>query len=163
MVLFQFTQSQMGPKRTSTSQSPTLAAAFSRNSDPSRIYLRRVPSERWPVWAMMARSGTPAEAAAVAGRFETAGRVGGVGRHGGGDRRQAGHLPAPAKRLEAGPVGAVRLDRILRLGAAHSGSAPGPAQPNAPVGTHPPPSLMRQARRQLGPLVQNGEVRVIDK
>ena len=61
---------------------------------------------------MMARSGTPAEAAAVAGRFETAGRVGGVGRHGGGDRRQAGHLPAPAKRLEAGPVGAVRLDRI---------------------------------------------------
>ena len=48
------------------SYSPTLAAAFSRNSDPSRMYLRRVASDRWPVWAMMARSGTPAAAAAVA-------------------------------------------------------------------------------------------------
>ena len=46
--------------------SPTFAAAFSRNSDPSRMYLRRVARDRWPVWAMMARSGTPAAAAAVA-------------------------------------------------------------------------------------------------
>ena len=46
--------------------SPTFAAAFSRKSDPSRMYLRKVARERWPVWAMMARSGTPAAAAAVA-------------------------------------------------------------------------------------------------
>src|SRR3984957_13121757 len=44
--------------------SPTLAAAFSRNSEPSRIYLRRVASDRWPVWAMIARSGTPVAAVA---------------------------------------------------------------------------------------------------
>jgi len=30
------------------------------------MYLRRVASDRWPVWAMMARSETPAAAAAVA-------------------------------------------------------------------------------------------------
>ena len=28
--------------------SPTFPAAFSRNSEPSRMYLRRVASDRWP-------------------------------------------------------------------------------------------------------------------
>lgn len=48
------------------SYNPIFAAAFSRKSEPSRMYLRRVATERWPVWAIMARSGTPAAAAAVA-------------------------------------------------------------------------------------------------
>src|SRR5208282_5960808 len=49
---------------------PTFAAAFSRKSDPSQMYLRKVARERWPVWAMMARSGTPAAAVARPARRE---------------------------------------------------------------------------------------------
>jgi hypothetical protein len=49
-----------------SSYNPTIAAAFSRNSDPSFIYRRTVLTERWPVWFMMLRSEAPAAAAEVA-------------------------------------------------------------------------------------------------
>ena len=45
---------------------PTTATAFSRNSDPSRIYLRTVFNDRWPVWFMIDRSEAPPIAADVA-------------------------------------------------------------------------------------------------
>jgi hypothetical protein len=40
-------------------QSPSFAAALSRNSEPSRMYLRTVASDRWPVCFMMASSLAP--------------------------------------------------------------------------------------------------------
>src|SRR5215470_12653867 len=44
-----------------TSYSPTFAAAFSRNSEPSRIYRRTTAELRCPVWFMMARSLAPSK------------------------------------------------------------------------------------------------------
>jgi len=46
--------------------SPTLAAALSWNRLPARIYFLTMGRLLWPVWAMIARSLTPACAAAVA-------------------------------------------------------------------------------------------------
>ena len=48
------------------SYNPTSAAAFSRKSDPSLIYLRRIGRLLWPVCPWITRSETPAIAAAVA-------------------------------------------------------------------------------------------------
>ncbi len=45
---------------------PTLAAALSWNRLPARIYFLTMGKLLWPVWAMIARSLTPACAAAVA-------------------------------------------------------------------------------------------------
>jgi len=48
------------------SYNPTLAAALSWNRLPARIYFLTMGKLLWPVWAMIARSLTPACAAAVA-------------------------------------------------------------------------------------------------
>jgi hypothetical protein len=61
----QATRRESVSKRGRGSQ-PTFPAAFSKNKEPSRMYLRSVARLRWPVCAMMARSLTPAAAAAVA-------------------------------------------------------------------------------------------------
>ena len=46
--------------------SPTALEAFSRNKEPSRMYLRSIAVPLWPVCSAMTRSGTPAAAAEVA-------------------------------------------------------------------------------------------------
>ena len=46
--------------------SPPPAAAFSVNSDPSRMYRRNIVVPLWPVVLAMTLSGTPAAAADVA-------------------------------------------------------------------------------------------------
>jgi hypothetical protein len=55
---------------TSRLYKPTLAAVFSRKSDPSRTYFRSVVSNRCPGCGMIARSGTPAAAVARPERSE---------------------------------------------------------------------------------------------
>lgn len=45
---------------------PTSAAVFSVTSEPFRMNLRTIGKLLWPVWSMIARSETPAAAAAVA-------------------------------------------------------------------------------------------------
>ena len=46
--------------------SPSALAAFSRKSEPSRMYRRSIAVPLWPVCSAMTRSGTPAAAAEVA-------------------------------------------------------------------------------------------------
>ena len=46
--------------------SPTVLAAFARNSEPSRMYRRSIAVPLCPVCSAMTRSGTPADAAEVA-------------------------------------------------------------------------------------------------
>ena len=43
-----------------------MLTAFSRKSEPSRMYFLTISAEQWPVWDMITRSEAPAAAALVA-------------------------------------------------------------------------------------------------